>query len=1653
MENIRKNNKFIKNFNLITICFALLMSLMFCIFNSINSSANFSSATKPVEINSSNKSLNTDENLNGNENLSIDESVNEVTAYSEEKEDTKNKYYEDSLHMVYFAVYFVDYVPSSKKEEFTIQTMFLAPQKSSLAMEYDKAKAASSNTVCKLTYAEKEFYIYDDGAIAHNREYKKKNHLTEMPIAMPKAEVVSASGDYKYIGYDYNRTTSFKYKSTKLLPGAKNLNEIDGTSINATEKSNGYDHLYNITISFYFYKPSTLYLYSKNADFGRFSNNPNTSFDKANDHITLILQEGLKIQIDNFEDENPNLTAKVSGTYTYIKDSTLYSKEIDDSYYIILNDYCHLKDKIPFAYFHNKGYSISHSFTQEVYNLSFTINTNISHSENLHIYIGYGYLNHRYKLENGINQNTTITFENLPAGIKSSLIIQLSSPKSDYKYVISKSPITLLSKSTKLETIIEAYNEFTLEKDTILSGINCYIYELYDQTIFTRTTEDTKLKSSFYKINGIDLPIQKESSKEINGFKFIGYSLEESSIDIISNLTENDNVTLYANWKKELSATLHYKENYTTINPDYGLHKYTKTLYNFDSDNTLIIDVLPEFDQSDFIGYTNNLESYENLINFEINDILNADDIYYGVYKYKYSLKYDISSYVDDTNVTFNGSLPEEQIGYSYKIIYGNTPLSAKLHITDLTIIKQHYDFLGWSTHSGGSSDPSSYYNYGDTISIHNGDITLYPILGNHPYTITINLDGGRYIDNNSYDAIYDEQLNTVIFTTYNDDLFYFPYSYILRDGYKISKITATNNPENLTNSNNYINICENEILVIEWEITRYNVYIYLKNENIPSLERNFDVKVSYTYYDDILQSIIYKEELMNTSNNKLTLPLVMGTNLRIEANIEKDGFNLAFNNITNEENKTRSYTYISTGDGKSQNIQLFLTRVYKIHLIRNGLTSGNKEEIIYKPYSLNYRIPTLSGERVGYTQILWNTSDDGSGKDYEINANLNQNVNEEMTLYAVWSKYVRYHLTKPNEHLSDLYTYTLNENDTYKASDKINFYAHKIEKEGIVYYLEGFTSNPNSTTIEYDGTSERVLTNSINWYAVYRTNMLTKTIEENINVKFHLNNSITEKNINRSIIYSGYDTLFNYNFTVKNDNGYNKKTITYTNDTIEFINDTVNDYIIYGWNNTGNFLDPFFTKDDEIIVQKDYDFYPIYRSINYDETKLEHKFYFTESSPISRYSTIYTLSNKFKVFSYDFSSQTDYRDSKTYDKIYGNLTFDALSMQNPNALNARYKLLGWGISPYALIARWESGEIEVSESTVWYAVWELTDEETWQETLTHTFYISDTNFITKTTTKTEKIINKKTIMSCDRQFKRVISEGEVLTTNGSELEYVDLIMNNPNFYAWASNPESLDVSFRFGESFTPLENMNFYPIYQIYNETYITYSCEEIEDITYKLSNTYYTNYNNTIFDNNSFKYTILDFDWIQTNNKFLGWSLPISEDKESEEEPTKYFAGDEINIEINQEKTFITLYAILKQPEIITITYITNEVETEKLYLEGDIVKLDTPPEIEGKTFKHWSINNKSYNSGESITLTENTEIIAVYFGENEALKDNTNNNENNENNSENTNQNSKNPNKKSRVGSIILIVVISILVIFICVLIILILLKKRKNDTKAQ
>ncbi|MBQ8425881.1 MAG: hypothetical protein IJX17_07715 [Clostridia bacterium] len=1667
MENIKNNNSFIKNFNLKSIVFAILLCLMLFTFTNINTDATFySEENSKYNLETTNINKNKEEPLFNKECFAEDTMDNtpcEIEPYAE-KEDDKNKYYEDKSHMVYFAVYFVDFVPGSKKEDFTIQTMFLAPQKSSPAMEYDKNKALSSNTVCKLTYAEKEFYIYDDGAIAHYREFKRKNAVTEIPIDMPKAEIISASADYKYIGYDYDRTTTLsKYKSTTLLPGAKDLNGIDGTSIKATQKSNNYDHLYNITISFYFYKPSKLVLNTKNENFGRFSENPDSTFEKASSKINLTLQEGLKIQIDNFTETNPNLIAKVTGTKTYITDGVLYSKPINLTYYIILNEYCHLKSKIPYEYFHNKGYILTCSFTQDVFDLSFTINTNLTHSENLNIFISYEYLNKKFTLENGTNLNTKVTLEDMPAGIKSSIVIHLSAGKGEYHYIISKTPLTSLLKKTELTSTIEAYNEFTLDKDTEFNEINCYIYELYQFNIVSRTDQTTSLLNEQYKINGVDLALQTESSIKIDGFKFIGYSLEESSTDIVNILTENDNVTLYANWKKELCAILHYNENYITLPDfDYGKHSLTKVLYNFDTDNTLLIDSLPEFDQTYFIGYTKNLENYNEIVNFEINDTLYDGDIYYAVYKYKYSFKYDLSKYnseIENNSITINGTLPEEQTGYSYKIVYGLTSKPAKFIVTDFTLSKLHYDFLGWSLKDNYYT---SDYNAGDEILISSGDFTLYPILERHAYNITINLNGGKYIDNNHYDSVYDEQNNTVTFKTYNDEVFDFPESNIKKDGYILSKITASKYPEKLSNNNYYREITEDETINIEWEITRYKVNITLDNEYIPSLERNFDVKVSYTYYDELLKSIIYKEEVLNTSNNNISEDILMGTNLKVTASIEKEGFNLAFYKVANEENKTCTLDYISKGDGHYQEIKIVLTRVYKIHLIRNGLTSGNEHEIVYKPFSQKFTLPTLTGERDGYYQTHWNTSDDGTGKDYSNYHIITANTNEEMTLYAIWSKYVKYYFTYPIDLTTICYTKSKNENDVYSAIiDKFNFAGQSVVKDGITYYLAGFSSSPTGTTIEYDGKTDKVFKDSVSWYAVYSTMALTYTINENVDVKFHLNSGdIIEKNINRTITYSNYNTYFNYDFKVQENDLKNAK-ITYTNDTLEFINDTVNNYMIYGWNNTGNYLKPFFTKDEEIIVENAFDFYPIYRTINYDESNLEHKFYFTVNNPIIRYSTIYTLSNTFYVTHFDFSEETKITDTLTYEPIYGKLTFDSLSNQNPHSHQARYYLLGWGITQYAYNARWQSGEIEVSKSTSWYAVWRITDNGYLpQETLTHTFYLSDTNFITKTTTLTKYFINKITIQPCDRTMPaKIENEGEIISIAGSDLEYVNLITNS-NFYAWASQPNSTDVSFRFGQTLNPQDSMNFYPIYKKYFNIQVTYSCEDRLDIATDIKVPVYISYDQSTIKSqytgeNNYEYTIDDFDWTHSNDKFLGWSYALNKSNDNEENSLQdnkiYQAGDIVLIENLTDETFFNLIAILKQPELFTITYVINEIETEKLYLEGDIIELIDPQEIEGKVFKHWSVENKVYNSGDIITISSNTEIIAVYVDENNNKENNNNDSNNNDsNNNENiNNQNSTSQNaKKTKTGIIVLIVILSIVIISAGVVSIVIILKKKRK-----
>ena len=102
------------------------------------------------------------------------------------------------------------------------------------------------------------------------------------------------------------------------------------------------------------------------------------------------------------------------------------------------------------------------------------------------------------------------------------------------------------------------------------------------------------------------------------------------------------------------------------------------------------------------------------------------------------------------------------------------------------------------------------------------------------------------------------------------------------------------------------------------------------------------------------------------------------------------------------------------------------------------------------------------------------------------------------------------------------------------------------------------------------------------------------------------------------------------------------------------------------------------------------------------------------------------------------------------------------------------------------------------------------------------------------------------------------------------------------------------------------------------------------------------------------------------------------------------------------------------MKQPEIIKITITIEEEEIEKNYLEGDQFELITPEAVEGKVFKHWSVNNKTYSAGETITLTSNTEIVAIYVNENDIT---------------NNNNNTK---SGSKTGIIIVIVIVSCVVI---------------------
>ena len=329
--------------------------------------------------------------------------------------------------------------------------------------------------------------------------------------------------------------------------------------------------------------------------------------------------------------------------------------------------------------------------------------------------------------------------------------------------------------------------------------------------------------------------------------------------------------------------------------------------------------------------------------------------------------------------------------------------------------------------------------------------------------------------------------------------------------------------------------------------------------------------------------------------------------------------------------------------------------------------------------------------------------------------------------------------------------------------------------------------------------------------------------------------------------------------------------------------------------------------------------------------------------------------------------------------------------------------------------------------------------------------------------------------MSCNRQFKDVIDNGEIISTAYTYLDYLDLSIENYEFSGWSTDPNSTNIEFDNinRDYYKPTENITLYPVYTKYYDLIVTYSCEGRDSFMDNISIPVYVNHNNTAIslvgkDTPYLEYQIKDFDWTQTDAKFLGWSFAdnddLEEDESNEEDDSdnndgnndndqnnnnesnkkSYFAGDIILIENIQEQTYFTLFAIIKQPEIIKVTITINDEEIEKNCLEGDKFELITPEEIEGKEFKHWSVNNKTYLSGETITLTSNTEIVAVYKGENDDLDNNGGNNGNQNNDSE----------KGSKTGLVIIIVIASIVAIAGAVVAVVILKKKKStNPSKSK
>lgn len=1498
----------------------------------------------------------------------------------------KPKYIENKLRMIYVSVYYVEEMPNKKTDKWKI-TPYYAPitATSEKITDFDKTKYDEASTVCRLSYAKKTYNIYGADSIARYGEFLHYGVFNTHDVECPQIEITKCTNGYKYIGHTFEEIKDFKYAAGTKLPHAKCEADVKSDdTITQYSKSDkiGSQFVYSI----YFYKPSTMKIISKNPEYGRFASLPDAKFSGASHTITTYnIQMGFEVEL--YKESYTNLVVKVTGINYYVEDYAIKERPTSYYYYYILNDYCHLAK----TNFTTKKYVINKSghtnlefeFSREVFNITFDICSNVTNAENLEIDASFGYVQKQITLLPGNNVITTVTIENIPAGVTDVVMVGFINSDKTKHYTMSNEPLTEFTPFDKVQ-YFSVYNELmTIEKSVTLTDNQFYLTELFEVTVDSRIDKNITRYEKYYKVNDVDFNVLAlKQSTSHNDFDLSGFSLSENSIENVTTLTENKNTLLYANWKKTLSATIYVSE----IEP-YGKFEFTKDIYNFDNTTTLQISKPNYIFANELVGYTQDVQNTTDLIQIETSYTASDGDEFFAVYKFSAKITYATYNVDNDENIQLSGDLPQNYETTIYNAVKGNKNY-VEVTIPNTIYSKSHFTFWGWCDHGNPSSGDLCYTD-GDIVKLGAGaDITLYPILVENLYPLKINLNGGIYSPKDYPDHIesYDETTNELTVMLRHNDVYYFPNSTIKRPGYKTSGISAEIKPENLTeyisNSYYYKYIDQEETINIYWELDRYKVNVK-RYDLIPTGQANFDISVNYSYFDIILNEQVSGEIAFSKNDDFIEIKLPMNTELSLNASINQEEFNLAFAERpeTPIANKTCSYSYKVLCSDTIQNVVLFITKLVKINLVQKGSNLENETEVIYKYFHLERRLPRTLNTRDGYELYYWCAKEDGLGTSL---TKINYNINDEFTVYAIWRKYAKFYINNSSDCFHTMHLLT---GDTYSAS---SIKSQRVEKDGVTYQIAGFTTNPNSLTIEYNGTDTLTLTDSICWYAVLSRYDLTKTESEQVTATFHLgNNQTSTQDTTRYITYSSYPTYYNIDLTISDDSTYKTGRKSYTSEKLEFVHGTYDKYIVYGWNENGDYTDDYFTEDDDVYLGKELDLYPIFRD-GIQTIELTHTFYFSRSKYIERTSYAYGLLNTFKIYGDAFTHSETITDEKEYTITYDKLSFDDLINDNPNKYQNHYKMLGWTFTPYGLNPTWTDGDIDVTDNTSWYAVWERKTTKNEELKFTHTFVFSESKSVTVTTERRNYIKDYTEILNYDYTISRKTSDGYISNFSSTKLPYYtaeSFINEYGLFEGWSTDPNSTKTIFNFNnrDSFEPNENLTLYPVYSDYYYFNIIYKYEGLDDYSEIKNQLFYYNFTKTIFradtseEDVSAENLVYNMQITNTagNDKadFLGW---LSAD----DNQILYQTGQLVQFKNFENENTLVLSAKIIPPETVTVTFRIEKYSQELTFIKGEEITLEDLNMVDGFVFCHWESNDEEYESGSKVTASSNLEFTAVYM-----------------------------------------------------------------------